>query len=139
MAQPKAMDGGAPGSPSKAASTQSAPQRSYTFPVPTATKVMEVLSSFQKKNPRASKADFFVLFHLVAAVGDLASESESQQSDAARVWTSLVRDGRLERAIAETFTDRGREPAEDNVKMEVDKMGSILRMKCEVWRGSYER
>ncbi len=134
-AQPKASDG-APGSPSKAA-TRSAIQKSYTFPVPTSTKVLEVISSFQK-NTRISDGDFVVLFHLVVAAGNLASENEGQP-DGDRLWTSLILDGRLERAIVETFADKGREPVEDNVKMEIDKMGTILRMKCEVWRGSCGR
>ncbi len=104
---------------------------------PTSTKVLEVISSFQK-NTRISDDDFVVLFHLVVAAGNLASENEGQP-DGDRLWTSLILDGRLERAIVETFADKGREPVEDNVKMEIDKMGTILRMKCEVWRGSCGR
>jgi len=133
-AQPKATDG-TPGSPSKAA-TRSTLQKAYTFPVPTAAKVMEVLSSFQQKTTRASTGDFVLLFHLVVAAGNLASEYEGQ-SDGDRVGTSVVLDGRLEKAIVETFTSKGHKSSDKNFGVEIDKMTAILKMKCEVWRGSF--
>lgn len=134
-AQPKATDG-TPGSPSKAA-PRSALQMYYAFPVPSAAKIMEILSSFQKST-KTSKGDFIILFHLVAAAGDLASEQEVQ-SDGDRVWASLVLEGRLQRAIVDAFVTNGRDFGEKDAKMEIDKMGAILKMKCEVWKASCTR
>lgn len=104
------------------AATQSASQSTYTWTTPSASRILQYLST---NTISSSSANQVVLFHLLLAFGSSNSEGAAGGKDDDAAWFQALRSGELTKKIQDGFG--GTEPAPNS------RMRDVLAVHAQMW------